>query len=93
MVDGWMGTEEGGRKGERGASHDFVGSKFGAGFSWEILLSHVLLIAVTWWCSVDGLSGLESPGWPQSHGWHSGGDGWKAIQFISELLHQVFPTA
>ena len=28
------------------ASHDFMGNKFGAEFSWAVLLSHVMLIGV-----------------------------------------------
>ena len=58
------------------ASHDFVGNKFGAGFSWAVLF-HVLLIGVIWWYSINGSSGLEDPGWLPSHLWNSDGDGWK----------------
>lgn len=74
-------------------SHDFVGHRFEAGFSWEILLFYVLLTVVTWWYSVDGSSGVESPRWLQSYGWHSGGNGWKASQVVSELLHRLCPIA
>lgn len=59
-------------------SHDFIGQRFGQGWGWMVLLFHVVLTEIPWWCTVDGSSDPEDPRCLHPHALHVVEDGYRA---------------